>query len=167
MSTKSGCTAVRVQSQRLQIRCQWFSFCLRLIRQLRVVVFSRPLRYSPVEVPLPDGTKRTILRPREKGIDVRIALDVVRAARENRGNVFLIFSQDQDLTEAIDEVKIISRTNKSNIRVASAYPSSPSAKNDRGIDKTDWIRIDKATYDACVDPTNYRIPGVLPPPASR
>ena len=26
----------------------------------------------------------------------------------------------------------------------------------RGIDKTDWIRIDRATYDACLDRRNYR-----------
>ena len=25
-----------------------------------------------------------------------------------------------------------------------------------GVDKTDWIPIDRATYDACVDPRDYR-----------
>ena len=29
-------------------------------------------------------------------------------------------------------------------------------KNKRGINKTDWITIDRATYDACIDPVNYR-----------
>ena len=44
----------------------------------------------------------------EKGIDVRLALDVVPMARENLYDVALIFSQDQDLSEAADEVKAIS-----------------------------------------------------------
>lgn len=35
-------------------------------------------------------------------------------------------------------------------------PTSASAPNRRGIDKTDWIRIDRATYDACLDRRDYR-----------
>jgi hypothetical protein len=42
------------------------------------------------------------------------------------------------------------------IKLASAFPSSPMSRNRRGIDKTDWIRIDRATYEACVDPHDYR-----------
>ncbi|MCK4392611.1 hypothetical protein KAX17_06860 [Candidatus Bipolaricaulota bacterium] len=30
------------------------------------------------------------------------------------------------------------------------------ACNPRGINKTDWIRIDRAIYDACLDPHDYR-----------
>jgi hypothetical protein len=26
----------------------------------------------------------------------------------------------------------------------------------RGIDRTDWIRIDRATYDSCLDRMDYR-----------
>ena len=29
----------------------------------------------------------------------------------------------------------------------------------RGINGTDWIRIDRATYDACIDPNDYRPKG--------
>ena len=25
-----------------------------------------------------------------------------------------------------------------------------------GVDKTDWIKISRAEYDACIDPTDYR-----------
>ena len=28
----------------------------------------------------------------------------------------------------------------------------------RGIDKTDWVPIDRATYDACLDRRDYRRP---------
>jgi uncharacterized LabA/DUF88 family protein len=48
-----------------------------------VFIFQRELRYAPRTVRLPDGTQQTILVGREKGIDVRLALDLVRLAREN------------------------------------------------------------------------------------
>jgi len=34
---------------------------------------------------------------------------------------------------------------------------SPTTKNKRGIDKTDWIKIDRVTYDACLDHRDYRL----------
>jgi hypothetical protein len=67
-----------------------------------------------------------------------------------------MLSQDQDLTEAVDEVKQIAKETDRWIRVACAFPYSPTTKNKRGIDKTDWIRIDRATYDLCIDKRDYR-----------
>jgi len=32
----------------------------------------------------------------------------------------------------------------------------PTVSNKRGINHTDWIRIDRATYDACLDSRDYR-----------
>src|SRR5439155_23705368 len=43
-------------------------------------VYSRSLRYRNKTVRLPDGTEHTFLTGEEKGIDVRIALDVIRMA---------------------------------------------------------------------------------------
>jgi uncharacterized LabA/DUF88 family protein len=74
-----------------------------------VETFSRPLRYRNQTVTLKDGTTTTTLVGQEKGVDVRIALDVVRLARENAYDVALLFSQDQDLSEVADEVRAISR----------------------------------------------------------
>ena len=31
------------------------------------------------------------------------------------------------------------------------------AGEEKGIDKTDWIQIDQATYDRCIDPRDYRL----------
>ena len=45
-----------------------------------VVVFTRPLRYRNRVVRLPDGSSHAYLTREEKGIDVRIALDVIRMA---------------------------------------------------------------------------------------
>ncbi len=105
---------------------------------------------------LPGGGTTTILVGQEKGIDVRIALDVVRLARENSYDAALIFSQDQDLSEAADEVRSISKIQNRWIKVACAFPISPTSENRRGINGTEWIKIDRATYDTCLDPNDYR-----------
>lgn len=87
---------------------------------------------------------------------MRLALDVVRMAREKQYDVALIFSQDQDLSEAAVEVKAISVQQAPWIKVACAFPFSPTAENRRGINGTEWIHIDRSTYDACLDANDYR-----------
>jgi len=118
--------------------------------------FSRSLKYRNQTISLSDGSTTTVLVGQEKGIDVRLALDVVRLARENEYDVALIFSQDQDLSEVADEVRSISIDQDRWIKVACAYPTSPTYDNKRGIDKTDWIKIERALYDTCIDPNDYR-----------
>jgi hypothetical protein len=118
--------------------------------------FTRPLRYQNKVITLPNGALTTAPVGREKGIDVRLALDVVRYALENRYDVALIFSQDQDLTEAVDDVKLIAQREQRWIKVASAYPVSPTYQNRRGINGTDWIKIERAMFDTCLDPNDYR-----------
>lgn len=121
-----------------------------------VVVFRRELRYRNQTVRLPTGERYTFLVAQEKGIDIRIALDVVHAARMKALDVALVFSQDQDLSEVADEVRSISQSQNRWIKMASAFPSSPTNRNRRGINGTDWIRIDRQTYNSCLDPTDYR-----------
>jgi uncharacterized LabA/DUF88 family protein len=137
----------------------WHHFWTAKLAQmgrLGVHIFSRPLRYRNQTVTLPDGTKHTFLVGQEKGVDVRLALDIVRLVNENEFDVCLILSQDQDLTEAVDEVKEMARKQNRWIKVACAFPSSPASRNRRGIDKTDWIRIERAMYDTCLDHRDYR-----------
>jgi len=121
-----------------------------------VIVFKRSLRYRNHLIKSPDGSEQTILVGEEKGIDVRIAIDVIRLAHAKAYDVAVIFSQDQDLSEVAAEIRAISREQKRWIKVVSAFPVSPTARNTRGIDKTDWIKIDKVFYDACLDRRDYR-----------
>lgn len=121
-----------------------------------VHVYSRSIRYRNKSFELPDGTQHTVLVGQEKGIDVRLALDLVTLAIDGRYDVGLILSQDQDLSEAVEDVKLVARQSGRWVRMASAYPWSPTSTNKRGIDKTDWIMIDKAMYDACIDLRDYR-----------
>lgn len=123
-----------------------------------IKIFTRSLRYQEKIIKLGDGTSLTVTLGQEKGIDVRIALDIIRGALDNRFDVALVFSQDQDLSEVADEIKIIAVQQKRWILMASAFPVSPSTVNTRGIDKTDWIKIDRAMYDTCLDPIDYRSP---------
>jgi uncharacterized LabA/DUF88 family protein len=118
--------------------------------------FTRHLKYRNQTVNLPGGGTATVLVGQEKGIDIRIALDMVRMAREKNYDVALIFSQDQDLSEVADEVKSISVAQDRWIKLACAYPRSPTYDNTRGINKTEWIPIDRATYNSCLDPLDYR-----------
>ena len=69
-----------------------------------VRVFSRPLRYRNRVIRLPDGTEHAYLAGEEKGIDVRIAIDVIRMAHHADYDVAIIFSQDQDLSEVAREI---------------------------------------------------------------
>jgi hypothetical protein len=80
----------------------------------------------------------------------------MRAVRQNLADVVLIFSQDQDFSEVADEVRSVAREQDRWIKIASAFPVSPTAPNNRGINKTDWIRIDRTLYDACIDRRDYR-----------
>ena len=62
-------------------------------------VFTRPLRYPPRWPRNTDGR-----RPEEKGIDVAMALDIVRLAGRGEYDVGIICSADSDLAPAIEDV---------------------------------------------------------------
>jgi len=140
----------------------WNAFWVKKLRTLSwqgVHVYSRGLRYRNQRVRLPDGTEHTFLAGEEKGIDVRIALDVIRMAHRREYDVAVIMSQDQDLSEVAEEIRTIAREQDRWIKIACAFPFSPTTRNRRGVDKTDWIFIDRATYDACIDRRDYRPKG--------
>jgi uncharacterized LabA/DUF88 family protein len=123
-----------------------------------VALFSRPIRYHEKEIFCSDGRMEKITFPVEKGVDVRLAIDLIRLAFANRFDIAVIFSQDQDYSEAAKEIRAIAKATKRWIKIVSAFPISPHSKNKRGIEFTDWIPIDRATYDQCIDPLDYRYP---------
>lgn len=129
---------------------------LLYMKRAGIHVTTRPLRYRKETVVDALGKSTVVTTPQEKGIDVRLALDIVSTARKKQFNVAVIFSQDQDLAEIVAEVAEISKEQDRWIKVCCAFPSGANATSGRGIDKTDWFRMDRAFYDACVDPTDYR-----------
>jgi uncharacterized LabA/DUF88 family protein len=121
-----------------------------------IVMFTRPIRTRMKEITCSRGHTERIPISVEKGVDVRIAIDFIRLAFANRFDVAIIFSQDQDLSEAAKEIRSISFASKRWIKIASAFPVSDISHNKRGIDHTDWIKIDRDLYDRCIDPVDYR-----------
>lgn len=137
----------------------WPEYWSRRIMSLRrngVVVTTRKLRRHSVEIKKIDGDIETITTLREKGIDVRLALDIVKLARKKYYDVAIIFSQDQDLNEVVGEIKEIAKEQKRTIEIWSAFPSGPEATAKNGIYKTKWFKMDEKFYNACIDPYDYR-----------
>ncbi len=133
---------------------RWHDFWSRkllVMTRAGVCVYSRSLRYrNKIRT---DGLP--VLIGEEKGIDVRIAIDVFSCAIQNQCDVALLFSQDQDLSELADEFRIITKSQSRWLKMASAFPASPAMTNRRGINNTDWIKIDRTMYDACIDKRDY------------
>jgi len=121
-----------------------------------VVVFSRSLRYRNQTVRLPDRSEFTFSVGEEKGVDIRMALDVIHLAHRGDYDVAVIVSQDQDFSEVAEEIRVIAQERSRWIKVASAYPLSPTTRNRRGINRTDWLPISRAMYDGCLDRRDYR-----------
>ena len=147
-------TGVPPRDKHLALNRFWGSK-LRHMRHQGVRVFSRPLRYRA----LPGGGEKA----EEKGVDVRIAVDIIRAVLREDCDVALIFSQDQDLAEVAAEVREISREQRRWIKAASAFPCDKGAENPRGVNNTDWVRIDRETYNSCLDPQNHFVRREHPP----
>ncbi len=129
---------------------------LLAMKRSGIVVTSRTLHYRTESVELSDGCSQDVYVAREKGIDLRLGLDAVRLARLGKLDVIIIFSQDQDLVEVAREVRGVSRSERRWLKVVSAFPSGSRATASRGIDKTDWFRMDEAFYNACLDSRDYR-----------
>lgn len=143
----------------VKIERNWHIFWTRKMAVMKTAMgiktFSRKLQYTKITG---DYSKPSFIR-KEKGVDIRIALDVIRAIFDNECDVVVIFSQDQDLSEVAKEVRDIAKKRNRWLKIASAFPVSPSYKNNRGIDSTDWIKIEREMYDQCIDTRDYRPKG--------
>ena len=92
----------------------------------------------------------------EKGVDVSLAVDLVRATYDQRYEVAIIVSQDSDFGPAVRLSKEIAQEQERMLHFESCYPVGPGSRSRRGIPGTKWVPIDQATYDACHDPRDYR-----------
>ncbi len=99
---------------------------------------------------------------RQKGIDVRLALDAVDLVRRNAFDIAVIMSQDQDFVELSNEIKSIAREQQRWVQVASAFPES--AGNGKGIAGTLAVPIEEDLFAAALDtPENRRLEIALEP----
>ena len=93
----------------------------------------------------------------EKGVDVRLAVELVQATYEQLYDVAIIVSQDADLAPAVEVARDIGQGQNRRIEFESAFPQVPGRRH-FGIPDTTWVPIDKATYDTCLDLADYRPP---------
>ena len=139
---------------------RWHEFWAKKLAQMGrqgVDIFSRQLRYRSQKVSSPNGQDRFIRVADEKGIDVRIAIDIIRAMNDREFDVAVIFSQDQDLAEVVDEVKRIAKDQGRAVRVVCAFPITGDDRDEarRGINGSEWMGFRKQDYDRCIDPRAY------------
>ena len=83
-------------------------------------------RVQKFDLSRPFSCWRTLRKRGEKGIDVRIALDVIGKAVRDEYDVAIIFSQDQDLSEVADEIRTIARQHGGNVHATSEGPGKGS-----------------------------------------
>jgi hypothetical protein len=72
----------------------WHGFWSNKLLSLRragVLVYSREIRYHQHEVEMPDGSSVMLETPQEKGIDIHLAIDVMRLALSRQFDVGVIF----------------------------------------------------------------------------
>lgn len=92
----------------------------------------------------------------EKGVDVSLAIDLVRLTYEQAYQVAIVVSQDWDFGPAVRLAKQVAQGQGRMLVFESAFPLGPGGRSRRGIPGTVWVPIDKEAYDACYDPTDYR-----------
>jgi uncharacterized LabA/DUF88 family protein len=103
--------------------------------------------------PLGRDVKLHVRVPQEKQIDVKIAIDLVMMTFETRFDVAVIFSQDDDISQAVTSAKTIARSQGRVVEFFSAFPEGTTY--DRGIQGTNNLCISRDVYEACVDPKDY------------
>lgn len=92
----------------------------------------------------------------EKGVDVSIAIDLIRLTYEDQYDTAILVSSDSDLGPAVALAKEISRNQGRQRTFESAFPFQEPHQRQRGVPGTVWRRISQGTYDACRDPREYR-----------
>ncbi len=65
----------------------------------------RKLQHQNIEVVLGDLIKHPDKTYHEKGVDVRLAVEMIRFARENKYDIAYLISSDTDLVPAVEEVR--------------------------------------------------------------
>ena len=138
----------------------WHYFWTKKIASLNknplIETFTRATKQRPHKYRNSLGKQKTILVEVEKGVDVRIAIDIVRDAIDKKSESIVIFSRDQDLSEATTEAKKIAKNQKRQLDMYSVFPKPSNMHRSKGINGTAWIRLKEKDYKKCIDPKDYR-----------
>ena len=94
----------------------------------------------------------------EKGVDVKLSVDLIRLTYEKLYEIAIIVSQDRDFEPAIRLANELAKDQQRQLIFESHFPVGPGSHSDRGIPGTNWLPIDQATYDSCYCCRDYRAP---------
>ncbi len=100
----------------------------------------------------------------EKGVDVSIAVDLVKLTYEQKYDVAIIVSEDTDISPALETAKEIAAGIKVPVHFESVFPYDEARfkilrRRPHGIPGSETVRLSKGTYDACRDKRDYRVGG--------
>lgn len=139
----------------------------------KVKVFMRTLRYPDGWYPGWSGES-----PREKGVDVALAVDVVTCGLDGYYDTGIVMSSDQDLTPALEYIDR-RRGSLGNVRIEVAAwkgdlgrrPNRISIGNGKPychwLSKQDyWGLMDETNYNEAADPPPTAVTGPVPRPPS-
>ena len=127
----------------------WSARCARL-QAAGVSVYTRRLQYITRQHQVPNGSVLSTTKIKEKGIDMRMGLDVLELGLADVFDVAVLFCRDQDLSEVIPSIRRLGTMQSRRVRLASAYPTSADCHL-TGIKGMQWIPIDEAMYGSCLD----------------
>jgi uncharacterized LabA/DUF88 family protein len=137
----------------------WWNKKLSAMGRSSVTVIRRNLKQRELTIKLSgvvhhESTNKKLI---EKGIDLRLGLDLVKHARLSLFDLAIVFSQDGDLAEAVDDAYEIAQGQHRRISIECAFPVAADHPQQYGIKRTTTREFDKVAYDACIDPTDYNV----------
>lgn len=138
-----------------QVKNLWWGRKLSAMGRTGVIVTRRDLRPRELSIELGGMVthKSKYTKLAEKGIDLRLGLDLVRHTTDQTFDTAVLFTQDNDLSEAIEDAFAIAQTQRRKIVIESAFPTD--GGNHRGAKRAVEVPFDRLLYDACIDPGKY------------
>lgn len=135
---------------------EWWNRKLAATGKLGVKIVRRNLKPRELKIELSGVVhhRSTNLKLIEKGIDLRLGLDLVKHTIAQLFDVAIIFSQDGDLAEAVQDAYEIAAQQRRRISIECAYPVDGTTQQ-FGIKKAAPIEFDRVLYDSCIDATDY------------
>lgn len=129
----------------------YWQYKLAIMGRTGVKITTRPLAYATV--PGRDGQPFRV--PREKGIDVRIALDMVKETSRRSFDDLIVMTEDFDIAgEAIRGAYEVAKEQGRSITGHLAFPAGTEHKLSR-MRHVKLHAFSRETYDRCIDPNDY------------
>lgn len=113
------------------------------MKNFGTVTWTRLTKEQYVDINVPGIGYMKLPVRKEKGVDVRIAIDVTILALQDKLDVAVLFSQDSDFRDLVEYADVIGLQRQRRILIASAFPSTG---KEHGIGGTMFIPIDRDIY---------------------